>query len=177
LLASFMAYDVHFGGGVRVAVGAVQEAGTPDIITAPGAGGGPDVRVFNPTTNQMVQEFSAYDPSVTSGVFVASGDLNGSGVADIVTGTGIGQQPNVKVFSGSTGAVVQSFQAYDPHFLGGVRVAVVGASGGSAGEIVTGAGFSGTPHVKVFDGLTAQQLDSFFSFSPQFLGGIFVGGA
>ena len=44
----FMAYDPKFGGGVRVAVCHFAEDGSTDsIVTAPGAGGGPHVRVFN----------------------------------------------------------------------------------------------------------------------------------
>src|SRR5437773_989086 len=43
---SFLAYDANVTGGVRVAIGDVNGDGTPDIITAPGPGGGPHIHAF-----------------------------------------------------------------------------------------------------------------------------------
>jgi hypothetical protein len=75
-------------------------------------------------------------------------------------------------------AVLQDFLAYAPGFLGGVPVAaVVDLDGDKGVAIVTGAGPSGGPQVKVFDGTTLQVLDSFFAYDPRFLGGVFVGGS
>ena len=68
--------------------------------------------------------------------------------------------------------------AYTPSFLGGVRVALADVNGDGVPDIITGAGPGGGPHVKVFDGLTGQQLPgaigSFYAFAPSFTGGVFV---
>ena len=45
--AEFLAYPSSFLGGVRVACADLTGDGTPDIITAPGPGGPPEVRVFD----------------------------------------------------------------------------------------------------------------------------------
>jgi hypothetical protein len=55
-----------------VAVADVDGDSFADIITAPGAGGAPDLRVFDFATLARLDEFMAYDPSFLGGVFVSS---------------------------------------------------------------------------------------------------------
>ncbi len=43
----FFAYNPSFTGGVRVATGDVNGDGAAEVITSPGQGGGPHVRVFD----------------------------------------------------------------------------------------------------------------------------------
>ena len=171
---SFLAYPPSFGGGVRVAVGDVNGDGVADIVTGAGPGGGPHVKVFDGRTGAEARSFFAFDPQFTGGVFVAAGDLNGDGFADIVTGADAGGGPQVKVFDGQTGAELRSFFAYASTFTGGVRVATGDINGDGFDDIITGAGAGGAPHVKVFDGLTGAEARSFFAYDPSFLGGVFV---
>ncbi len=171
---SFNAYDPAFRGGVRVAVGDLTGDGTDDVVTAPGPGGGPVVRVWDGATGALVREFSAYDPAFRGGVSVALGDVTGDGVPDIVTGAGAGGGPHVRVFDGATGAVTGEWMAYDPAFRGGVSVAVGNVSGDGRGEVISGAGPGGGPHVKVFNGLTEVELSSFLAYDPAFTGGVHV---
>ncbi len=175
---SFFALDPSFSGGVTVAGGDVNGDGQADIVVGagPGAPGG-HVKVFDGRTHAELASFFAY-PGFTGGVFVAAGDVNGDGRADIVTGADADQQTaggHVKVFDGATGAEFRSFFAYDANFTGGVRVAAGDVNGDGRADIVTGAGPGAAGgHVKVFDGLTGSELSSFFSFDPSFAGGVFV---
>jgi hypothetical protein len=178
---SFFAYDPRFRGGVRVAVADVTGDGIPDVITAPGPGGGPDVRVFDGarlnTANfhsDIVREFMAYSPLFPGGVFVAGGDVNRDGFADIITGADAGGGPHVKIFSGFDLHVFGSFYAYERTFTGGVRVASGDVNRDGFADVITGSGPGRPPEVHIYDGSNGLLASSFLAYSPGFLGGVYV---
>src|SRR5262249_25300624 len=82
----FYAFSANFDGCLRVGTGEVDDDGVDDIITAAGPGGGPHVRVFNGNDGKLITEFFAYNPTFSKGVYVASGDIDGDGRAEIITG-------------------------------------------------------------------------------------------
>ena len=176
-LTGFFAYDPGFTGGVWVACGDLDGDTVPEIITGADAGGGPHVRVFSGIALPALVElagFFAYDPAFTGGVRVAVGDVDGDGMADIITGPGAGGGPHVRVFSGiALPALVElaGFFAYDPAFTGGVFVATGNVSGNASAEILTGAGAGGGPHVRGFTGTGAPTGTGFFAYDPVFTGG------
>jgi hypothetical protein len=171
---SITAYDPNFGGGVRTAIGDVNGDGVADIITGPGPGGGPDIHVYDGRTGAMIRQFFAFNPNFTGGVFVAAGDVNGDGFADISVGADAGGGPNVMVFNGKDGAMLDNFFAYDPGFTGGVRVAAGDLTGNGRADIITGAGPGGGPNVKVFRASDLALLQSFFAYDAAFTGGVYV---
>lgn len=170
----FMAYPVTFTGGVHTATGDVNGDGVQDIITGAGGGGAPQVKVFDGATGLQVRAFMAYNPAFTGGVWVAAGDVNADGFADIITGAGPGGGPHVRVFDGVTNAEITGFMAYDDAFAGGVRVAAGDFNNDGHADVVTGAGAGGGPHVKVVDVNGLALLRSFFAFNASFTGGVFV---
>jgi len=175
---SFLGYPPGFGGGVRVATGDVNGDGVADLITGPGPTGGPHVRVLSgPTASTVLTEFLAYAPGFTNGLFVAAGDVDGDGRADIVTGAGPGGGPHVTVTrwnpDGSL-SEIRSFLAYSAGFAGGITVAACDIDGDGFADIVTGAGPGGGPHVQVFSGRTGAVLRSFLAYDPGMSAGIFV---
>ncbi len=174
VLRDFDAYDPHFLGGVRVAVGDVNGDGSPDMVTTPGPGGGPDVRVFDGATGALVREFMAFDPAFTGGLNVAVGDVNGDGYADIVVSPDAGGAPVIAVFSGKDGSVLRSFFAFPSAFTGGIRVAAGDVNGDGRADIVTAPGAGGLPDVRVFDGASGNLIREFMAYTPAFVGGVYV---
>ncbi|MGK2956854.1 MAG: S8 family serine peptidase [Acidimicrobiales bacterium] len=171
ILGSFFAYDPAFTGGVDVATGDLDGDGRDEIITGAGPGGGPHVRAFG-FDGSPRESFFAYDPAFTGGVNVATGDLDGDGRDEIITGAGPGGGPHVTARR-ADGTLMASFFAYTPAFTGGVDVATGDLDGDGRDEIITGAGPGGGPHVRAF-GLDGTSLASFFAYDPAFTGGVRV---
>src|SRR5262249_21919554 len=94
-LSNFFAFDPQFTGGVRVAAGDVIGDNKPEIICGAGAGGGPNVTVFNAADGSILDSFFAFNPRFTGGVYVAAGHANATSPANIVVGAGPGGGPAV----------------------------------------------------------------------------------
>jgi uncharacterized repeat protein (TIGR01451 family) len=175
LIRSFFAYENSFRGGVIVNAGDVNGDGIADIIAGTGVGGGPVVKVFDGVTGTLIQSFFAYDPSVRGGVNVAAGDVNGDGFADIITGTGVGGAPNIRVFDGRTDAMINSFFAFNQAIPSGVNVAAIDTDGDGLADVVAGAGVGQQPQISVFTAPDLSNTNTFLAFDPSFTGGVFVG--
>lgn len=171
----FLAYDPDFRGGVRLALGDVDGDGIRDVITAPGPGGVPVVRVFNGRDYSLLTEFYAFDPGVLNGVYVATADITHSGRAEIVCGVGEGGAPVVRVFEGATGRQLVEFGAYERGFRGGVRVATGDVNGDGVADIVTAPGPGRAALIRAFDGRSPSNvLSQFDAYELTFLGGAYV---
>ena len=163
-----------FLGGIRVAVGDVNGDGTQDIVVAAGPNGPPHVKVFSGADGGLIASFYAYGVGFTGGVDVAVADLNGDGYAEIITGSGPGAGPHIKVFDGFDFSQTASYYAFDATFLGGIRVAVGDTNGDGTPDLIVGAQAGAEPRVTVFDGKTNAVLQNFFAFDPSFTGGVYV---
>jgi len=193
LLARFAPYP-GFKLPIRVAVGDVTGDGIEDLVTAPGAGGGPHVKVFDGNAllqgqTLLVTEFLAYDSRFAGGVYVATGQTDpGTPGVEIITGAGVGGGPHVRTFTiagpGRPATPLIEFFAYDSEFLGGVRVAAADVSGDGKADVITAAGPGGGPHVKVVDVFAPDPLalpatlyrtiHEFFAYDAGFRGGVYV---
>ncbi len=171
---SFNAFPLAFTGGVRVAVGDVNGDGIPDIVAVAGPGGGPEVNIYDGRNYQLAAAFYALPSTFTGGLFVATGDLTGSGHADIIIGADKGGLDEVLVFNGITQAPVTAFFPFGQFATGGVRVAAGDITGAGHADIVLGAGAGSPPQVSIFDGITLNVLGGFNAYAVSFTGGVYV---
>ena len=194
LLTTFAPYAGGFTGGVRVAAGDVNGDGAADIVTGAGPGGGPHVQVFNGKNNSVIQSFMAYTPTFSLGIYVAAGDIDGDGKADIITGPDVGGGAHVQVFQGLTSTPIRGFFVGEPTVPNqqpisvgsGVRVAARDIDGDGVVEILTGRGRGVRPLAQMIrvssrnaaTGVVTATLSTPLSvnaFGDAYLDGIFVG--
>jgi len=86
LFFKFYAYDKKFSGGVSIAVADVNNDGQNEIITAPGAGMSPEIRIFD-KNGKILSKFLAYDASNKYGIKVIAEDINNDGKPEILAST------------------------------------------------------------------------------------------
>ncbi len=122
-LASFLAFEAGYTGGVHVASGNVDGDGADEILVGEGQGGS-RARVFNAAGDQLreVQSTPAGE------VRVAAGDVNGDGRADIILGRGPtpGAASTVQFVDFLQQTPIRSFLSHGPfdggNFVAGTRL-------------------------------------------------------
>ena len=179
LLSNFFAFPEAFHGGLTLATGDIDGDGAPEIIAGARAGGGPAVAIFDGLTGTPVEgPFFAFPPSFRGGVNVATGDVNGDGVDEIIVGAGPGGGPVVRIYDFNThlsgGVLVEQFLAFPVGFKGGVFVSAADLDEDGFAEIVAGAGAGGGPAVRIFESDGTQIGETIFAFATTFRGGVTV---
>jgi len=125
-LASFMAYDPGFRGGVDVAVKAASLNSPARIVTSPLTLGGPHVRAFDALGN-LDASFFAYPDTFRGGVKVSVINSVGPlGDYQIVAVPASKGGPDIRIFS-SSGAFVRSEKAFEPWWRGGYEISATNA--------------------------------------------------
>lgn len=117
--------------------------------------------------------FFAYGTNLRGGFPSASGNLDGSGTDEVVTGTDTGMAPQVRVFD-QNGNAIHQFFAYDSHLRFGVNVATCDVNADGQDEIVTAQGKGGWPLVKIFKADGTVVNNGFYVLDGKFKGGVFL---
>ncbi|MGL6074568.1 MAG: FG-GAP-like repeat-containing protein [Fimbriiglobus sp.] len=112
---------------------------------------------------------------------VASGDVNGDGVADIIAAAGPGFTSTLRVLDGKTNAQLVSFDVFEASFKGGLYVTSADMNFDGKAEVIVSPDLQGGPVVAVYDGSKlaagtsgdAAQIFRFFGIDD----GAFRGGA
>jgi autotransporter-associated beta strand protein len=177
--ATVTAFEADFAGGVRTAVADVTGDGVADLIAGAGPGRVAEVRIYDGANGQLVRGVQPFG-DFAGGVFVAAGDFDNDGLADVVITPDQSGGPRVTVLSGKDGAVLANFFGIDDaNFRGGARAAIGDVNGDGRADLVVSAGFGGGPRIAVFDGASlagtpTRLVSDFFAFEPALRNGAYV---
>lgn len=133
---SFFAYDKKLRSGVNVALADIDDDGQLEIITSPGKGAEPLIKIFSLSGN-LKSSFLAFDAKFKGGVNLATGDINDDGQAEILASPASSGGPQIRIFN-SAGKSVGSFFAYDKSYHGGIKVSVNDINNDGRNEILVG---------------------------------------
>ena len=182
VLANFFAFDENLRGGASVALARLDNGKGLDIVVGAGLDGGPRVRSFSFTpgvaggVTQLpgaIGSFYAFDPSQRFGVNVAAGNLDATGVDDVIVGEGLGAAPMVAVFR-ADGSERERFTADNLAPAGGAFVAAGYLDGTPQAQLVAGTGPGGPPNVDIYSGTATTPERIVQAFEPTFTGGVSV---
>lgn len=162
----FAINDTTFSGGVRVAFGDMSGDGIDELIVSAGTGGasrisvydGKTVRPQNAKPTSIMTDFYAFEPGITNGTYIATGDINGDGRDDLIVGAGEGAGCRVKVFSGKSLLAGNTTTYMADFFCGdlnanigtGARVASADVDGDGRADVITTVGPKGDGKVSIF---------------------------
>lgn len=137
----------------------------------------PETKVYTKNFQQK-KSFFPFENMNQEGGSVAVGDLGKDKKAEIVVGSGPGQEPYVYVFN-SNGDLKRKFLAYDVNSKMGINVAIGNVRGAKRGkkkmrnEIITAPMIDGGPYVRVFNKKGEPLYSgSFYAFPSDFKGGV-----
>ncbi|MFH1171555.1 MAG: L,D-transpeptidase family protein [bacterium] len=147
---------------------------TADAQAATNDSRSPDIHIYNAQTSVQEQSFLAFGSGFRGGATVATGDVNGDGIDEIIAGAGPGGTPQVRVFA-SSGEVLSQFFGYPKNFRGGVKVASCDFNNDGINEILVGPGQGGTSQVRIFSEWgEVKYTPGFAAFAKSFRGGVNV---
>ena len=107
LLQSSLAFAAEFTGGIFISAGDVNGDGFADVVIGAGRAGNPHVKVFSGATGGELASFyvnEEFSPDAVAsvvyefGVSVATADLDGDGIAEVLTSKGRGSRSILRSF-------------------------------------------------------------------------------
>ena len=152
MISNFMAYDESLRGDFKSLAGNLRGTGEDELITFPGQGFGPQLRVFKadgtPLASTMV-----YNEAFRGGMNATVGDFNGDGLDEIAVApeSSGGAQVMVYRMEGNELKLMAQFEAYEEGYMGGLNLSSGDTDASGRDALITVPTTGNTSHVKLFN--------------------------
>ncbi len=164
----------NFDGGGDAVFGKTDgNDNVEEIIIGAGVGDKPYVKIYDKSTKELIRKFLAYNESFMGGVRVASGDLDGDGIDEIITGAGPGGAPHVRVFDNLGNVIYGKLFPFGENLKTGADVATGDIDGDGRDEIVASQGPGNEPKVAIINE-NGKTENEFLAYNKNFKGGVRV---
>ncbi|MFH1509423.1 MAG: S8 family serine peptidase [bacterium] len=168
-------YGTSMRSGVNVAACDIDGDGADEVITAPMAGAGSHIKVYEADGSMRGIQFFAFHPDSRTGTNIACGDTDGDGKAEIAAAQAQGGQAWVKIYRyNNDKTIVGEWNAFG-NVESGASVAMGDVDNDGKDEVIVGAGPGGGPQIRVFEADGTAKGIQFFAFHPDYRGGVDVG--
>lgn len=158
--ANFFAFSRNLKSGIRVSTADIDADGEDEIVVGSGEGAAPHVRVFERDGSLKPIDFRPFHPNSRTGVDVAGGDIDGDGKDEIIMSVFRNGETWVKVYRyNAQRTIVGEWVAYERGQQFGSSVSAGDIDDDGKAEIITNAGPTGEPHVRVFESDGAYKGD------------------
>ena len=163
-LVTFNAGPNSYTKGLFVACGDLDGDGASEIVIGNDRGSTPEIKVYRVRGTQvtLLARGLTYEPSFTGGVRVTTADIDGDGLAEIITAPGAGRESWVRVLkiSGNGLAELTSFEAEEPGFAAGLFIAGGKRDDLGGALVATSPGPGGPGHIRIFSVSPAAVVES-----------------
>ena len=170
----FFAFSEQYAGGADIAIGDTDGDYQLEIVVGAGPGDKPYVKIFDKNTKEVEHTFLAYGEEFTGGVRVATGDIDGDGQAEIITGAGPGGGAHARVFKDDGTVILSKLFPFGENQTSGVDVAAGDVDGDDLDEIIVSAGPEGKPKVRIYEGNGRIKNTEISAYASSFRGGVRV---
>ena len=172
-----------FSGVIRSTIADFDGDRTADFAFATGNGVTGTIRIISGATGKDLVSPTTVLSGFSGGVYLAAGDVDRDGKAELAVSADVGGGPRVSMFKvqNNTLRSTLDFIAFGlPDFRGGSRVALADINKDGAADLLVGAGVGGGPRISIYNGTTLlsgglnRLVPDFFALDSSLRSGVYI---